>query len=205
MRDVDLKIPKEELLFVKPDVRMKLYAHLLNEFKTRYPELKLVYNSLLWGDINKDVATSTVYYNKITGMPLTGDRIADTANAQGQNPMVAQKTIKYPATHQDIGVDYCVIFASPYEHMMYFTLPYIHTVSSIPGYRYCVREKQLDLWFEITMEGMGWMKEQVFAEFIDEVLDLSMDKDSPKYWKKPQYKANVISRLVNIQLQQPKK
>lgn len=38
-----LKIPKEELRFIMPDARKKLFLDMLNEYKKRAPELKLQY------------------------------------------------------------------------------------------------------------------------------------------------------------------
>lgn len=41
-----LKIPKEEKRYITPEPRKKLFLHLINEYKIRYPELKLEYANL---------------------------------------------------------------------------------------------------------------------------------------------------------------
>lgn len=199
MRDYELKIPKNELLFVQPETRMKLYSNLLAEYKKRYPELKCIYNVLLWGNINTECKSSKVFVNKINGRRLTGDRKADYLD-NGKNPIVVEETIKYPATHQDIAVDYCLIFRSPYENEMYFELPYIHTNGSIPGYRYCLREDKLDMWFKIILEDMPHISVPLFMEYIEGNLELSLNKEDDLYWKNSTNKAKLISGLIDLQL-----
>lgn len=51
-----LNIPREEKLFILPEPREKLFIDLINQYKKRYPDLKLIY-----GYLNHDSSLSIDY------------------------------------------------------------------------------------------------------------------------------------------------
>lgn len=207
MRDIDLKIPLNELRCVQPDVRIKLFDRLVKEYKERYPEMKMIYACLFWGNPNAEKTKGYAYVNKISGKYITGiasvdhdeGTAGDTTNVD-KNPLIVKKEIIYPAANQDIQVDYCFIWKSPYEKKYYFTCPYIRTRSSIPGFRYALRTNQLDLWFSIAMEEAPSIDFRKFDEFIEYLCKLSTDKENPKYWKKPENKLQLVKFLIDLQM-----
>lgn len=205
MKDIELKIPRPELRFVSPDVRIKLFSHLVNEYKRRYPELDMIYASLFWGNMNTEKNQSEVLVHRITGQYITGSAKVDGIANAATSPLVVKKKIAFPSANQDIQVDYCIIWESPYEDKVYFDLPYIHTNRSIPGYRYCVRENKLDLWFQLALEDMANLDTDKFAEYIESHMKLSLDEESDLFWKKNENKVKLVSSLIDLGLRYTKK
>lgn len=149
-----LKIPRDELLFILPQPRINLFYDLIEEYKRRRPELKLLY-----GYLNYDAS---------------------------------------------LGIDYLLIFegigATNKLPMALYDCPYIYTERAIPGYRYCKREGLLDDFFSDAFNFMPTMPMNRFEEYINSMLNLSIKKDDPLYWKKSDNTEKLVKGLTELSL-----
>lgn len=146
IKDKKLKIPREEKRYITPEPRKKLFLHLINEYNTRYPDLKIIYANL------------------------------------NHNP--------------DIPIDYVLMFMSKDESnrdVLYIEVPYLYSDRTIPGYRYCVRNKLLDDFFQESVSLMTKISYDRFVEFVNVMLELSVVENSPLYWKNE----NNIEKFTN--------
>lgn len=147
-----LKIPREELLYILPEARQKLFMHMIEEYKNRYPTFKMIF----------------AYYNTDS---------------------------KYP-------IDYIVLFKVKREDrtMILFDMPFLYTDRAIPGYRYCIKNNLLDDFFQEAVDSMTTISESKFAEYLNIMCNLSIDKDSELYWKNPKNISILVNGLKDLAL-----
>jgi len=154
-----LNIPREELLFVMPEPRLKLFYDLINEYKKRRPELKLRY----------------AYLN----------------------------------FNEKFGIDYLLVFegigAKNGMPTILYDCPYIYTNRAIPGYRYCKRENLLDDFFEDAFNFMTTLSKVRFDEYVNSMINLSIKKDNPLYWRKEENSEKLVKGLIDLALYYVKK
>ena len=104
----------------------------------------------------------------------------------------------------EVIVDYCVIYSarndSDTADLILFDIPPIHSDRSTPGYRYCKRTKKTTEFFNYGIDHMVVMERAKFNEFIVKSLELSLDKNSDLYWKKPEHYKDLLQSLLDMSL-----
>ncbi len=100
----------------------------------------------------------------------------------------------------EIPIDYVVMFSTVSEgkKILLFDTPYLYSDRAVPGYRYCVRENKLDDFFSEAVDLMTRISEDKFTEYVNIMLKLSMDEDSPLYWKKEENISVFIKGLLDL-------
>lgn len=90
--------------------------------------------------------------------------------------------------NSSIPIDYILIFTTKISNneVILIETPYLYSDRAIPGYRYCKRENQSDLFFEEASELMTRMPYDRFVEYLNAMLELSVDENSDNYWKAPE-------------------
>ena len=110
----------------------------------------------------------------------------------------------YLNSDPEIIVDYCVIYAARNDantaDLILFDIPPIHSDRSTPGYRYCKRVKKTNEFFNYGIDNMVIMERSKFNEFIEMSLELSLDKKSDKYWKRPEHYKDLLQALLDMSL-----
>jgi len=98
-------------------------------------------------------------------------------------------TLTYANLNHDstLPIDYVLIFTTKINgnDIIIMETPYLYSDRTLPGYRYCKRENQLDLFFEEAGELMTRMPYDRFVEYLNAMLELSVDEKSDNYWKAP--------------------
>lgn len=157
--DKKIPIPLNELTFIKPDVRMKLFKEIYTEYPKRYPNMKLIYANL-----NHD---------------------------------------------PEVMVDYCLIFKAKNSDgvgdLILVEVPPIYSNRSTPGYRYYRRTKKEDNFYESGVAEIVVMEANRFYEFIALSLELSLDKNSPLFWKSPDNSSALLKGLLDLSLRYNKR
>lgn len=209
-------IPKEELAYVAPEVRTKLFRHLLNTYKECVPDLKLMVAYLNWGyDEDERIKIKgegalklpqpRIIFNKKEDInnPEFNSSLKDILNdAWKQQRKCLENKNTGPLYDQPCAIDYLLIFKFNIQNRVsiFIDCPYICTRNSIPGYRYALRTEQLEFWLECVLETMTRISEHKFYEYITCICGLSIDKQSRDYWKKPENIKFLIPKLIDLRL-----
>lgn len=112
------------------------------------------------------------------------------------------ETIEVPVFDQPCMIDYVFIFTVTVSGVetVFIDAPYIYSKRSLPGYRYCMRENKQRDFFIVATDEMTRIPRKLFNEFITEMCHLSLDKDSPQFWKKEESYDSLIQNLVGLNL-----
>lgn len=220
MSDEDeIVIPKEELKYVDPQSRVKLFNHLLQTIRNMVPDLKLIYAYLHW-DYDENEEKEIVVNKKIES--AYNPRIIyskDDINNPNSNPNIDTLRMNALSSHlknmhtlsikvhdQPCYIDYMLFFKyttineynKQSQDAVFFTSPYISTNYSIPGYRYAVRTEQIDIWMDTFIKTMPRVQLSKFNEFITNMCELSLDKESDKFWKKSENAKILIPSVIEL-------
>ena len=154
-----LNIPLDELNFIHPDHRPKFFMDLINNYKERYPTLKLKY----------------AYLNTDPKQPI----------------------------------DYIVLFQTKNLDntldLMVFDSPMLYSDRSLPGYRFCKRTGIEDDFFKEAINSMVSISLIRFNEFINTMLNLSINPSDERYWRKPEFAESVSKGLLDLSLRYNKR
>ncbi len=215
----EIFIPKEELRYVEPQSRIKLFNHLLDTLKRMVPDLKLMYAYLNW-DYDENEEEEIVVNRKIES--AYNPKIIysqNDVNNPDQNPDIDTQRMNALSTElknmhtmtikvhdQPCYIDYMLFFKyttineynKQEQEAVFFISPYISTDFSIPGYRYVVRTKQLDSWIDTFIKTMPRVESTKFNEFITNMCGLSLDKGNEKFWKKSENAKILIPFVVEL-------
>lgn len=105
-------------------------------------------------------------------------------------------------TDSELIADYACVFqtrnTANTADLVVFLVPPIYTELSTPGYRYCRNNKIASKWFESGIKMMVALTKENFYGFIVNVLELSLDKKSPAYWKNPENYFVVLTGLQDL-------
>lgn len=149
-----LDIPMEEKNFIDPRLRPKFFMDLIQNYKERYPNIKLIY----------------AYLN----------------------------------TDAKIPIDYVVVFSTRNidntMDLIIYDAPLLYNDRSLPGYRYCKRLKIEDDFFKEAINNMVSLTTVRFNEYINMMLNLSIESNSELYWKKPDYSKTFVKGLLDLSL-----
>lgn len=112
------------------------------------------------------------------------------------------ETVEVPVFDQPCMIDYVFIFTITVNGVetVFIDAPYIYSKRSLPGYRYCMREKKQREFFILATDEMTRIPRVRFNEFITEMCHLSLDQKSDKYWKKAENYDSLIQNLVGLNL-----
>jgi len=109
----------------------------------------------------------------------------------------------------DIMVDYAVIYkgrnADNTGDLILFDVSPIHSDRCTPAYRYYKKINKTKEFFDYGIDEMTIMVPEKFYEYITEYLLLSLKKDDPNYWKKPEHAGEVCKNLLDLSLYYTKK
>lgn len=99
-------------------------------------------------------------------------------------------------------VDYLLIFKAMSDDnrvsLILFETPYLYSDRTLPGYRYCLRNNLLDDFFQESTDQMPRLSRGRFNEYITTMLELSMNKESPEYWRAPGNASKLGKGLVDL-------
>lgn len=229
--DHDFKVPINELLYIVPDSRKKIFLRLIQDYKTMIPSLKCICANLCWGVPDNKMKIvdkeETFNQNSMTIPEDTTNKLAyDIDYIRGVKAYESQKDpdfkglsiddafasntegkLEIPVFDQPCQVDYYLIFSgiSAGREVIFIDLPFVYSKRSIPAYRYCIREHKERDFFVNAIEEMARIPRQKFNEFIEMMAKLSLDKDDPLYWKKPENSDQLMKYLVDLQLRYVKR
>jgi hypothetical protein len=149
-----LSVPVEEKAFIDPRVRPKFFMDLIQNYKDRYPNFKLIY----------------AYLN----------------------------------TDAKIPIDYVIIFSTKNVDntmdLVIYDAPLLYNDRSLPGYRYCKRLKIEDDFFKEATNNMVSLSLVRFNEYINMMLNLSIESNNELYWKRPEYAKTFCKGLLDLSL-----
>lgn len=101
-------------------------------------------------------------------------------------------------------VDYLIIFTCDIgnKKILLWDAPYLYSNRTIPAYRYICKNDLYDTFFKFCEESICRMDYNKFLEFIPcNLCNLSLDKNSPKYWKKEENADELVSAMAELSLQ----
>lgn len=100
----------------------------------------------------------------------------------------------------ELPIDYILIFITEINanEIILMETPYLYSDRTIPGYRYCKRENQVDLFFEEASELMTRMPYDRFVEYLNAMLELSVDENSDNYWKASKNMKAVTEGILTL-------
>ena len=106
-------------------------------------------------------------------------------------------------------LDYIVLFKTRNDNntmdLIVYDAPLIYSDRSIPGYRYCKREKMEKLFFEEAIGSMVILTEARFKEIIEVTIGLEYDNEGERHWKNAEYAEMIAAGLVDISLRYVRK
>jgi hypothetical protein len=73
----------------------------------------------------------------------------------------------------------------------------VYTNKSLSGYLYAKDHDMLDDYFETLFTNMTLLREGEFTMAIEKILGLSMDKNSPLFWKNQKYISLVVNKIFD--------
>lgn len=115
----------------------------------------------------------------------------------GLKPMYA-----FLNTDDELIADYAAVFTVRNSmdtlDLVVYLVPPAYTELSTPGYRYCRANKIASKWYQFGIDHMVTLTKQNFYGFITETLQLSLDKNSPGYWKNPENYFVVLTGLTDL-------
>lgn len=105
-------------------------------------------------------------------------------------------------TDNELIADYAAVFSVRNSmdtmDLVIYLIPPAYTELSTPGYRYCRVNKMAFKWYQFGIDHMVTLTKQNFYGFITETLQLSLDKNSPGYWKRPENYFVVLTGLMDL-------
>ena len=154
-----LNIPMEEKEFIDPRIRPKFFMDLIQNYQSRYSNLKLIY----------------AYLNT--------------------DPLVP--------------IDYVVIFSTrnvgDTADLIVYDAPLLYNDRSLPGYRYCKRLQIENDFFKEATNYMVTLPLVRFNEYINVMLNLSVEPNSELYWKKTEHSEKFIKGILDLSLRYNKR
>lgn len=109
----------------------------------------------------------------------------------------------------ELMIDYAVIYkgrnADNTGDLILFDICPIHSDRCTPAYRYYKKVNKAGAFFDYGIDDMTIMVPEKFYEYIIHYLDLSIDKNDPLYWKRPEHAGNLCKGLLDISLYYTKK
>lgn len=104
----------------------------------------------------------------------------------------------------DLKVDYLLIFTATVNGVpvVFWDCPFLYSNRAIPAYRYICRNGLHEQYFTFCMESICRTIKKKFDEFIESGLcGLSLDKNSPLYWKKPENSNKLIEAVTELSME----
>lgn len=214
----EISIPKEELKYVEPQSRIKLFNHLLSTIKKMVPDLKLIYAYLNW-DYDENEEKEIVVNRKIESAYNPKIIYSENdVNNPAKNPDIDKQrlealsselknmhTMNIKVHDQPCYIDYMLFFNfsvigkdNQNQDAIFFTCPYISTIYSIPGYRYAIRTEKIDSWMNTFIKTMPRIQLCKFNEFITNMCELSLNKNDNNYWKNPENAKVLIPYIIEL-------
>lgn len=104
----------------------------------------------------------------------------------------------------DSPIDYVLVYKgrNPGEEndlIIYDAVPR-HSSRAITSYRYYRRMKQERLFYEYGINSMVVMLKPNFDSFLVNAQNLSLEKEHPRYWKKPEFANHLCDELLEMSL-----
>lgn len=154
-----LDIPMEEKAFIDPTIRPKFFMDLIENYKVRYPNLKLIY----------------AYLNTDSSVPIDYVVLFQTKNTDNTTDLTV------------------------------FDIPLLYNDRSLPGYRYCKRLSLENDFFKDAIGNLVSLSTVRFYEFLNQILNLSIDPKHEMYWRKPELSKEVAKGLLDLALRHTKR
>lgn len=225
--DRDFSIPLNELLEIKPEPRQKIFLKLLADYKKMIPSLIPICAHLNWGnyesrtheiefhrkkswndsskpqicvpDVN-DLASDIDYVKAVKNnkdRPYTLSLDDSTLRNVQDGSIIEVITHNHPCD-----IDYFIIFKSIADgkEIIFFDAPYIFTNRSICGYRYCLRENKTRDFFIDAIHCMTRMSRPKFDEYIENICELSLEKNDKLYWRNKDNFPVLMEHLIDLQI-----
>lgn len=105
-------------------------------------------------------------------------------------------------TDTELIADYAAVFSVRNDmdtmDLVVYLIPPAYTDLSTPGYRYCRANKIAAKWYQYGIDNMITLSKANFYGFIIQTLKLSLDKNSPAYWKRPENYFVVLTGLLDL-------
>lgn len=173
--DINLRIPQEQLNYIDKNDRPKYFLNIVNEYKKRYPEMKLIY----------------CFLNIDPKCPVDFVLLFST-RAYSQDKKHCISTIVY-----DIPLIYTDRSIPGYRYCL--AMDYNHNIPTED------KHSKSSQYFEAGVHRLVRVEKNKFDEFINKYLKLSLQKDNEKYWKKAEYAPQLAKGLVDLALRYNKK
>lgn len=104
----------------------------------------------------------------------------------------------------DLKIDYLVVFSTRVndKSVVLWDTPYLYTNRAIPAYRYAVKTNQHAAFFKECMKNFKQIERERFIEFLgsDYCHGLTLDHDSPNYWRNPENAPALMEGIVDLAL-----
>lgn len=105
-------------------------------------------------------------------------------------------------TDPNLIIDYIVIYKTRNDDdttdLIIFDASIVYGSTCTPAYRYCRLNKKAKKFYQNGIENMVTMQKSKFYEFIQEGLGLTLDKESPLYWKNPENYELLCEGLLDL-------
>lgn len=106
--------------------------------------------------------------------------------------------------NSELKIEYLVIFDTIVndKHVVLWDAPYLYTNRAIPAYRYAIKTNQHTAFFRECMKNFKQIERERFIEFLasDYCHGLTLDHDSPKYWRDPENAPSLMEGITDLAL-----